>query len=169
MSTNGIRSAEEAVFDAFLTVAVGVQRGVDADLSFEHRRSLTDYLTLRRLSEAKDHRLGMSQLAAATHMAVSSVSRIVERLERDGLVAREPARDDRRGWQAVLTDGGFQWLQRAAPTYTASTRRHVLDQLDRENLSALAAAVHRLAGPPQPDSGAVVAEPVLEQGERVPC
>jgi len=90
----------------------------------------------------------MSHLAAVIPIQVSAVSCIVERLERDGLVAREPASRDRRGWPAVITDEGRRLLRRAERIYADGPRRHVLDCVDREDLAALAAVVRRPAERP---------------------
>ena len=73
------------------------------------------------------------------------MSRIVEKLEKQGLVRREPAEGDRRGWNAVLTDAGMDWLRRSECAYASSVRRHVLANLDRETLQVLTTAARRIA------------------------
>ena len=136
---------EAALFDAFIGAAVTVQRNVDADLMYERNRSLSEYQTLRRLAEAPDQRLRMNELAVAAFLSLSRMSRIVEKLERQGLVRREQAEGDRRGWNAILTEAGAQWLRRSECAYATSVRRHVLDNLDNETLSVLTTAARRIA------------------------
>jgi hypothetical protein len=60
-----------------------VPRALDADLAAEQGMSLSDYSTLMHLSEAPDRTLRMSDLAAATALSLSGMSRIVARLEVD--------------------------------------------------------------------------------------
>jgi DNA-binding MarR family transcriptional regulator len=81
------------------------------------------------------------RLAALIHLQVSTVSCIVEPLERDILVTRERAPRDRRGWQAVITDKDRLQLRRGERIYADGPRRHVLDGVDREDFAALTAAV----------------------------
>jgi DNA-binding MarR family transcriptional regulator len=137
---------EMSFFDSFLNAAVTVQRGVDADLIAAMNRPLSEYKTLLRLSEARDGRLRMSELAAASHLSVSRMTRIVETLERQGVVRREQAPGDRRGWNAVLTEAGLDWLELCHKAYAVSVRRHLLDHLDRTSLSALSAACRAATG-----------------------
>ena len=136
---------EAALFDAFIGAAVTVQRNVDADLMYERNRSLSEYQTLRRLAEAPDKRLRMNELAAAAFLSLSRMSRIVEKLEQQGLVRREQAEGDRRGWNAILTEAGLEWLRRSECAYASSVRRHVLDNLDDDTLSVLTVAARRIA------------------------
>ena len=110
------------------------------DLSTNHELSLTDYEILVRLSESTDHRMRMSELAAASLSSRSRLSHQVTRLERAGLVAREACKVDRRGWYAMLTDQGYQALVSAAPDHVDSVRRHFVDLLTPEQFAAIAAA-----------------------------
>ncbi len=73
--------------------------------------SHADYEILVRLSEAPEHALRMSELAARTLFSRSRLSHAVGRLEREGLVRREPYSGDRRGLCAVLTEKGWGALE----------------------------------------------------------
>ncbi|MEU8819005.1 MarR family transcriptional regulator [Actinoplanes sp. NPDC048796] len=142
-------SAEEIAFlDAFLSAAVTVQRNLDSDLKCEQNRTLSEYITLRRLGDAPDRRMRINELAATAFLSLSRMSRIVEKLEQQGLVTREQVPDDRRGWNAVLTEAGLEWLRRGDRAYAASVHRHVLDQLDQRDLPALTSVARVLANLP---------------------
>jgi DNA-binding MarR family transcriptional regulator len=86
----------------------------------------------------------MSDLAASVLLSQSGVTRLVDRLERDGLVARERCEDDARGWFAVLTDAGARRLAEARRTHLAGVRRLFLEHLDERDRAQLAAVWERL-------------------------
>lgn len=97
------------------------------------------------LSEAPHRRMRMSELAAACNLSLSGMTRVVNRLEKQGLIQRAKCQEDLRGWNAVLTEDGFARLREAWPAHLASVRRHVLDNLAGHDLAALAAALQRVA------------------------
>src|SRR5436309_12199427 len=136
---------EEAFLRAWSRAALTVPRALDADLLAGQGMSLSDYRTLMYLSEAPGRSLRMSDLATACALSLSGMSRIVSRLEAQGLVERERASCDGRGLNAVLTDAGLDRLRRAWPTHLASVRRHMLDHLGELDLPAVTAAVQRFA------------------------
>jgi DNA-binding MarR family transcriptional regulator len=95
----------------------------------------------------------MSDLAAASAISISGMTRIVNRLEERDLLRRERCPSDGRAWNAVLTDAGLLRLRQAWPTHLASVRRHVLDHLQALDLPALTAALQHIAAEmpcPQP-------------------
>ncbi|MGW3601939.1 MarR family winged helix-turn-helix transcriptional regulator [Micromonospora sp. NPDC005161] len=73
------------------------------------------------LSEASHRRLRMSDPAAACEMSLSGMSRVVHRLESQGLLQRARCEEDGRGWNAVLTDAGLTRLQQAWPLLNVAT------------------------------------------------
>jgi len=132
---------EEAFLRAWSRAALTVPRALDADLLTGEGMSLSEYTALMHLSEAPGRSLRMSDLASACALSLSGMSRIVSRLEAQGLVERERASCDRRGLNAVLTDAGLGRLRRAWPTHLASVRRQVMDHLSELDLPAVTAAV----------------------------
>jgi DNA-binding MarR family transcriptional regulator len=135
---------EEALVRAFGRALLTVPRALDADLLDGPGLSLSEYTALMHLSEAPDRRLRMSDLAAASAISISGMTRIVNRLEERDLLRRE---------NAVLTDAGLLRLRQAWPTHLASVRRHVLDHLQALDLPALTAALQRIGAEmpcPQP-------------------
>ena len=103
--------------------------------------SLGEYEVLVRLSEAPDHTLRMSELADDLAHSRSRLTHTVARMERDGIVRREPARDDARGVNCVLTEHGWKVLVAAAPGHVESVREHLVDVLDDAQLAALGVAM----------------------------
>ncbi|BEK88553.1 MarR family winged helix-turn-helix transcriptional regulator [Nocardia seriolae] len=97
-----------------------------------------EYTVLARLADATDHRRSFAELAAVLAWSQSRLSHQITRMEKRGLVARESIPDDARRTAAVLTEKGAQVLDSAAPSHVDSVRRHMIDVLDRGQLSALA-------------------------------
>lgn len=116
----------------------------DADLTH------FEYLLLAMLSEAPDHTLRMSDLAAATNATLPRLSHVVTRLEGREYVTRRPAEDDRRAILATLTDAGWDKVVASAPGHAATVRDHVFDRLTPEQvtqLDAITTAVVRSLDP----------------------
>ncbi|WP_351237352.1 MarR family winged helix-turn-helix transcriptional regulator [Streptomyces sp. NPDC002133] len=136
---------EEAVVRSLNRVIYALPRAMDADMVREQRLPVIEYLTLMHLSEAPDRQLRMSDLATACEMSLSGMTRVVHRLEDQGLIQRVRSEKDARGWNAVLTDAGFDRLREAWPTNLAAVRRHFLDHLVGLDLKTLAAALQNIA------------------------
>jgi DNA-binding MarR family transcriptional regulator len=136
---------EEDFFRAFMRAMIEVPRAFDADLLGQQGLSVSEYGVLMHLSEAPDRQLRMSDLAAASSLSLSGMTRIVARLEKHGLIRRERCVTDARGWLAVLTDSGYERLQTAWPTHLASVRSHMMDHLSGLDLRPLTAAFRRFA------------------------
>jgi len=76
------------------------------------------YDALHALHEAPDRRLRHHELADLVLLSRSGLSRLVDRMEADGAIARRPASDDRRGADVVLTERGLDLLRRMWPVYS---------------------------------------------------
>ncbi|WP_285551122.1 MarR family winged helix-turn-helix transcriptional regulator [Actinoplanes regularis] len=136
---------EEAVMRALGRFLLVVPRALDADLMREQRMSASEYSVLRNLSETPDHRMRMSELAAACDMSLSGMTRLAAKLESLGYLKRIRCEEDARGANAVLTARGMERLREAWPTHLASVRRHILDHLGELDLDRLAVAFAAMA------------------------
>ncbi|WP_424536826.1 MarR family winged helix-turn-helix transcriptional regulator [Sphaerisporangium viridialbum] len=76
-----------------------------------------DCETLIRLARSPGRKLRMSDLAAQTSLSTSGVTRVVDRLEREGLVERVACASDRRASYATLTDAGVTRLEEVIPKH----------------------------------------------------
>jgi DNA-binding MarR family transcriptional regulator len=132
-----------------------VKASLAAELVVAHGINGGDYGVLVNLSEAPGERLRMCDLAAQLHLSPSGITRRLDGMVKQGLVAREPSTDDRRVMLAVLTPAGKELLERAAPDHVDGVRRHFLAHLSRaqvRNLANAFAAVQR--GRERIDAGA---------------
>ncbi len=135
----GQLSAEElAAWRGFLRVHAKLVDELDRELDDAHGLPLRAYEVLLHLESAPERRLRMTDLAASVLLSQSGLTRLVDRLERDGLVGRVPCAEDRRGQWAALTDAGLGALHEARPTHLAGVRRLFVAPLGDGDLSALA-------------------------------
>ncbi len=102
------------------------------------------YDVLLELNAAPDRRLRMSELGARVVLSRERVSRVVDELERAGLVRRERNPDDRRSTFAVLTPEGRARLRAAAPVYLEGIERHYTGHLEDEEIRVISAALGRV-------------------------
>ena len=119
--------------------ALLVQR-VGRDLAAGTSLPLGSYDVLRLLHEAPGGRLRLSELARAVHLTRSGVTRLVNRLERAGLLRREGHAQDRRGSCAILTDRGRDELRQARAVLERAVAEQFgsrLSDAEAETLSAL--------------------------------
>lgn len=98
-----------------------------------HGLGLSEYRALQILTRSPGSELRMQELASQLRLNQSSVSRMVERLERGGLTVRDLCPDDKRGVYTVLTDKGRTRLENAQPDYeaalTVALKEHGCEQL----------------------------------------
>lgn len=109
-------------------------------LAAEEDMSLTQ---LRMLAILRDRRLRMAELATALGTDRSSTSGLISRAERTGLVEREPAADDRRGFTVSLSASGHQFAARVEERTSASLES-LLDGLRPVDRNALAELLTRI-------------------------
>jgi DNA-binding MarR family transcriptional regulator len=130
---------------AFLRAHARTSRILEDELVAAHDLPLAWYDVLVQLAEAPDRRLRMSDLAGAVLLSRSGVTRLVDRLERDGLVARIKCADDARGTYTVLTQAGLERLRGASGTHLDGVRRHVTDHFTPQELATFSELLERLS------------------------
>ncbi|MET1134061.1 MAG: MarR family transcriptional regulator [Aeromicrobium sp.] len=121
-----------------LPAALDSQLLRDADLTF------FEFLVLVQLAETDDDAMRLSDLAATTHTTPARLSRVIARLEKDGLVTRTADSGDARSRHAHLTDAGWQRLEAASPGHVALVREVFVGRLTREQLGQARRIGHRI-------------------------
>jgi MarR family 2-MHQ and catechol resistance regulon transcriptional repressor len=101
----------------------------------EHRISPVEFEVLLRLARSPGNRLRMTDLAGQTSLSTSGVTRVVDRMERDGLVGRQACPSDRRSSYAVITDAGLDKLDEVLPGHLALVQQWFIGQLSPEQLA----------------------------------
>lgn len=144
--TAPLDAAEMSAWHALIRAHSRVVRRLEAELEAEHGLTLPAYEVLAHLSEAPDWRLRMSDLAKHAVLTPSGLTRLVDKLSREGLVERQRCGADARVVYAVLTPAGMARLVAAYPTHVRGVREHYLDWLTATQQSALSEALADLAG-----------------------
>lgn len=150
---------------AFLYAHAAVMRELEAQLVAERGMTLAEYDALVQMAGAPGARLRMSDLAARVLLSRSGVTRLVDRLERQGLVRRETCGSDARGAFAALTPAGVQRLREAMPVHLRGIDQVFSDVIDDEDALAVEgvmAAVAAAAGHPIPGDSARSRRPALD-------
>src|SRR4051794_35814604 len=149
-TTADMPSFSELELDAwrgFLRTYTTLVRDLDDELTERHGLPVSSYDVLVQLDEAPDGMLRMSHLADAVLPSRSGLTRLVTRLETQGLIERQECKNDARGAFAVITAEGRRRLDEARATHRAGVRERFLDRLSERDQRALAKVWSRLLDP----------------------
>jgi DNA-binding MarR family transcriptional regulator len=102
-----------------------VHAALECELRRDHDLSAVEFDVLQRIDGCELAKVRMQELAEAVHLSQSTCSRVVARLEDEGLAMRAMCADDRRGIFASITEAGRARVAAAAPTY----RRVIAEKL----------------------------------------
>ena len=130
----------------FLRAHTAITSQMDASLRERHAISLREYEVLLALADAPDHRLRRVDLAAKVLLTQSGVTRLLEPLERRGLVESVRSEEDRRVTFAALTREGSRLLRTAARTHGRDIRELFGDRYSADELRTLDTLLERLPG-----------------------
>ncbi|AYY12044.1 MarR family transcriptional regulator [Actinobacteria bacterium YIM 96077] len=132
------------VWRAFERAYGRVSEQLEADLVELHRLPLAWYEVLARLSEAEGHKLRMSQLADMVMLSPSGLSRLVDRMIKEGLIRRIPVEKDARGFYAILAEPGRKRLEEATGTHHRGVLDYMISRFNDEELAQFTAFLERL-------------------------
>jgi DNA-binding MarR family transcriptional regulator len=132
-----LSAVELGAWRGLLRVHSALVKALDAELLAEHQLPLTSYEVLINLQAAPGRRRRMAELADSVLLSRSGTTRLVDRLERDGLLERDTCTSDGRGCFAVLTDKGDELLARARASHLDSVRERFLRHFSEDELVAL--------------------------------
>ena len=127
-----------------LRVHATLTKALDAELEAAHGLPLSSYEVLLHLADAEGQRMRMSDLADMVILSRSGLTRLVDRLEREGLIARESCPSDARGIHAQITDAGRTRFKEARKTHLDGVRRLYLDHLSDDDKRSLAGLWERM-------------------------
>jgi len=132
---------ELATWRLFLESSQALVDILDADLQRQSGISLRWYDVLVHLEEAPDERLRMNELARRIVASTSGLTRVVDGMERAGLVRRERPPSDRRAIEVVPTAKGMETLEAARPLHRDAIQRHFAGHLTASEVKTLARAL----------------------------
>ncbi len=154
-ASSGTSRADDAqlgaqVWELTLRTVTGLLRAFEEDMKGDDF-SLSWYDVLIQLAYAPEQRLRMQDLADAVVLTRSGLTRLVDRMERAGLVQRQPVPGDRRGSYAALTEKGRTTCDRLAAEHHRKIEEHFTGRLTNADLRSLRRTMLKL--------GVIAAEP----------
>ncbi|MFH8533501.1 MarR family winged helix-turn-helix transcriptional regulator [Streptomyces tendae] len=144
--TRWLTADQLAAWRGFVNLALKLPAALEWQLQRDSQLSFIEYYVLALLSDQPGRRMRMSDLAAAASSELSRLSHMVSRLEKRGIVRREPDPSDGRYTHAILTDAGYTRLSEAAPGHVGSVRELFIDVLGPEELQTLHRCSDKIVG-----------------------
>jgi DNA-binding MarR family transcriptional regulator len=140
-----LSATEEALWRAVMRIVKVIPRHLDSDLIRGAGLTASEYTTIMHLSEAPNRELRMADLAGATDLSASRMTRLVDDLQSRGLVTKTASSSDARGNVARLTPRGMAKLRSAWPVHLVSVRRRFFDCIDAGAVAGVAKALAEVA------------------------
>lgn len=148
---------ELRIWREFLESTTALRTVLATRLQRDTGLSMGDYAVLLALSEAPQHRLRASELAARIDWERSRLSHHLGRMERRGLIRREECATDSRGAHIVMAPDGSKAFHSATVPHLRTIRELFVDALTPDQLAAvddITAALRRHLDLPEPSTPA---------------
>ncbi len=133
-----------AAWRAFLNTHAVIIERIERELAEAKQLPLSSYDVLLTLLEAPNHQLRMHEIADAVVLSRSGLTRLIDRLETQGLLVRERSSTDRRGAYAILTAKGMAALRQAWPVYAKGIDQHFTSLLNDTEVGILTEVLERV-------------------------
>lgn len=132
------RRAWRDVFEAYAAIIDLLQ----AEMRDEVGVSITEYDVLLHLAEMPAP-VRMHELANAVVISKSGLTRVVDRMEQDGLLTRVPIAGDRRSMAIAMTRDGERVFRDARTVHRRGIKKHFTDHLQDGEVDVIRAAFSR--------------------------
>ena len=132
-------------FGNLLGAHATLTRELSAALVESHGLTINDYGCLLLLSRAGDDGMRRIDLANDLQLSPSGITRLLDRLEDQGLVGKGACKEDARVSYAILTDAGQAKIKDAWPEHVEAVERRVGAVLSQEEMRTLAELLGRLS------------------------
>ena len=139
-----LSAVEERAWRSLARAHACLVKRIDAELEAEHGLPLTSYEVLRRLAATPEGKMRMHDVASSVLLSRSGLTRLVDRLERDGLVHRCSCENDARGAYAVISGAGRAKIAAARASHLAAIRSLFLAHYSEDELEQLGSLLDRL-------------------------
>jgi DNA-binding MarR family transcriptional regulator len=153
-STARLAGDELRAWRGLLRAHAALVKALDNQLVRDHGLPLSSYEVLMHVADAPDGRMRMHDVADGVLLSRSGLTRLVDRLERDGFLRRESCPSDARGSYAVITAQGREKLDVARATHLAGVRELFLSTLTAEEQALVAGIWDRVLVAAGEDPGA---------------
>ncbi len=122
---------------ALLVTFTTIRDQLAKELETETGLPMDRYEILLMLAKADNGELQPSELAEKRRLSRSGATRLIDRLEADGLVERRQCDADRRVSYVQLTDIGRERFRAAAKVHLRGINEHVTSRLSSEDAAEL--------------------------------
>jgi DNA-binding MarR family transcriptional regulator len=143
LSTKTLPSTD--AFGSLLGAYAALSRELSASLVAAHGLTINDYGCLLLLSRAGEQGMRRIDLANELQLSPSGITRLLDRLEAQGLVGKGECKEDARVSYALLTEDGFEKLKDAAPGHVEDIERRLRAALSDEEIKQLDELLSRLS------------------------
>ena len=145
-----LEQGREEAWRALITAHAAALERIERELWEAGLPPLGWYDVLLELWRARGCRLRMHELARAVVLSRSGLTRLVDRLEKAGLLRREPTPEDGRGSFAVLTGEGARMREKMWPVYAEGIAKHFGAHISDEEAEVLTRALGRVRAAARP-------------------
>ena len=132
-------------FGNLLGAHAALSRELNAALVASHGLTINDYSCLLLLSRAGEEGMRRIDLANELQLSPSGITRLLDRLEDQGLVERGECKEDARVSYALLTTAGRAKIKEAWPEHVEAVERRVGAVLSDEEIKTLGELLGRLS------------------------
>jgi DNA-binding MarR family transcriptional regulator len=132
------------LFASLAAAYATLTRELSASLVDQHGLTINDYGCLLLLSRAGEEGMRRIDLANELRLSPSGITRLLDRLEDQGLVGKGACKEDARVSYAILTDVGMNKLKAAAPGHVEDIERQLADVLDEDEMRTLTELLARI-------------------------
>jgi DNA-binding MarR family transcriptional regulator len=146
MAKQRLDKMRNSTWRLFLTAQIQAVEKIQEKLSAAHLPPLEWYDVLLELKEAPDRRLRLSELAERVLLSRSNLTRLLDRLENNGLLQRQRCPSDRRGAFAVLTEAGTEMQEKMWAVYSEGIAEYFGNLLSDEEVQVMQQALKKILG-----------------------
>ena len=139
-----LSESEIRAWEAFLRAYATTTHVLERESETRGGLPLGEHFLLVQVARGPETGTRPTDLAAQSLLTKSGVTRALDRLEQDGLVARNVCPSDKRGSLVVLTPKGRHLLRRAAPGHIRAIAKHFAEPLTPSELAVVTAAMERI-------------------------
>ena len=132
-------------FSGLLGAHATLTRELSVALVASHGLTINDYGCLLLLHRAGEEGMRRIDLANQLQLSPSGITRLLDRLEDQGLVGKGECKSDARVSYAILTDAGHEKLRAAAPGHVDDIDRRLSAVLSEDEMKTLAELLSRLS------------------------
>jgi DNA-binding MarR family transcriptional regulator len=144
--TKKLDEMRNSTWRLFLTAQIQIIEQIQEKLAAANLPPLEWYDVLWALKETPDQRLRLSELADRVLLSRSNLTRLLDRLEKNELLQREPCPTDRRGTFAVLTEAGAVMQKKMWAIYSEGIAEYFGAQLSDEEVIVMQQALKKILG-----------------------